>query len=374
MSESIIPVESVPFPKAEFPKKDFPKAEKEFRVYGENPRAEEFLQGRSWNLREFLNGFSCKSTFLPNDLGIVVTLERSGTVGEAFEKMVQNDIISIPIVDPVSRKPLYVLSLFHILDYLLHTFKQEDFSSNIWSKMQNIFRPKSNTFCGTSIIDLEKTISLGLDPSPCVSENCKLSDAVKTMLDSDSHRLLVTNSNGDLVNVISQSRIVELVSLLIGSIPKCSNPIEKLKIGTKQVVMVNERQTAYEAFSIMRDMKLSALPIVNAEGVFVGTISISDIKLLGWNSEFWELLGKPLGQYISSLNYKPENRIKSKAFALLTEKGWQALVRCREWHTFGHVIRTVAYFHVHRLFVVDATGAPTAVISLTDILKELTKD
>jgi len=365
MSESIIPVEST---------MSFPKADKNIKVYGEAPRVEELLQGRSWNLREFLDGFTCKSSFLPNDLGIVVTLPRNGTVGEAFEKMVQNDIMSIPIVDPTSRKPLYILSLFHILDYLLNTFKQEEFSSSIWSKMQNIFGRKSGNFCGTSIMDLEKTISLGLDPSPCVSENCKLSDAVKIMIDSGSHRLLVTNTNGDLVNVISQSRIVELVSLLIGSIPKCANTIKTLNLGTKQVVMVNDRQTAYEAFSIMRDMTLSALPIINGEGNLIGTISISDIKLLGWNSEFWELLGKPLGEYLSALRYKPENHIKSRAFSLLTEKGSQPLVRARDYHTFGHVVRTVSYFRVHRLFVVDSIGAPTAVISLTDILKELTKD
>ncbi len=63
-----------------------PKEFKEVGVFPtELPRAEEYLQGRAWTLREFLNSFTCKATFLPNDLGIVVTLTRDATIGDAFE-------------------------------------------------------------------------------------------------------------------------------------------------------------------------------------------------------------------------------------------------------------------------------------------------
>jgi len=341
----------------------------------ERPRAEEYLQGRTWTLREFLNGFTCKSSFLPNDLGIVVTLNRDATIGDAFEKMVQNDISAIPILDPQSQKPLYVLSLMHIMDYLLHNFKQEDFSSSVWSRVQNILSPKSETFQGTAILEVEKYISLTLDPAPCVFEDCNLADAIRIMLESGSHRILVTDLNGNLVNLITQSRIVELISLLIGSIPKCAKAIESLAVGTKQVIMMNDKQTAYEAFLIMRDMKVPSLPVVNSEGALIGVISISDIKLLGWNPQFWTLIGKPLREYLSGLYYNPENPIRSRrAFALLGERGSPSVVRCREWHSFGHVLRTVSYFHVHRIFLVDATNYPTGVISLSDILRELMKD
>ncbi len=208
--------------------------------------------------------------------------------------MVKHDITAIPIIDPQTRKPLYVLSLMHIVDYLLHTFKQEDFSSSVWSRIQNILSPKSETFQGTPILSVERTkgyfirhlsfiteyITLNLDPAPCVLEDCKLADAIRIMLESGAHRILVTDINGNLVNLITQSRIVELISLLVGSIPKCAKPIDGLSgLGTKQVIMMNERQTAYEAFVIMRDMKVSALPIVNGEGVLVGIISLSDIKV-----------------------------------------------------------------------------------------------
>jgi len=369
MSQQIVSTEPV----QATPTKEFPK---KVGVYPEeNPRAEEYLQGRTWTLREFLSGFNCSARFLPNDIGVIVTLERDATIGDAFKKMVQHDITSIPIIDPTTRKPLYVLGLPHIVDYLLHKFKQEDFVPSMWARIQNILSPKSESFTGTSLMELEQNISLQLDPAPTVYEDCLLSDAVRMMLESGSHRLLVTNLNGDLVNIITQSRIVELISLLIGSIPKCAKSIETLGLGTKQVIMVNQNQTVFEAFTLMRDMKLSALPVVNSEGVLIGTISMSDIKLLGWSPEFWMLIGRPLHEYLKELSWKPENPIRSRrAFALLNEKGAPSIVRCREWHSLGHVIRTVAYFKVHRMFVVDATGMPTTVISLSDILREIVKD
>jgi hypothetical protein len=82
-------------------------------------RAEEYLQGRVWGLNDFFNGFTCKSAFLPNPLGIIVSLHRNATVGEAWQKMTQYRILSLPILEPGTNKPLYVLSMMHILDFLI---------------------------------------------------------------------------------------------------------------------------------------------------------------------------------------------------------------------------------------------------------------
>jgi CBS domain-containing protein len=342
-------------------------------------RAEEYLQGRVWGLSDFFNSFTCKSVFLPNPLGLIVSLHRNSTVGEAWLKMTEYRILSLPILEPVTNKPLYVLSMMHILDFLITKYGKQDFSADLWAKYIEgvVGNPKTGTF-GATLEELENNSRYGMDPAPAINEDQTLGDAVRLMLECRAHRVCVLNERGDLVNLLSQSRIVELISFLIGSIPKCAKPIQSLDVATTDVMCINENKTAFEAFCMMRDKKLCGLPIVgsvdNTENVLVGNISISDLKLVGFDSSYWRSLGRPLKEYLSCLHYRPEYPLRSDAFSLLREKGCPELVRVREWHTFGHVIRTLAYFKIHRIYVTDSTGAPTGIITLTDVLRELTRE
>jgi CBS domain-containing protein len=256
---------------------------------------------------------------------------------------------------------------------------KQDFSTELWTKYMEevVGNPRTGTF-GATLEELEQNSRYGMDPAPAIREDQTLGQAVRLMLETRAHRVCVLNEQGDLVNLLSQSRIVELISFLIGSIPKCAKPIQSLDLATPNVMCCNENQTAFDAFCFMREKKVCGLPIVgtvdNTENVLIGNISVSDLKLVGFDSSYWKTLAYPLKEYLLNLHYKPEYYIRSDAFSLLREKGFPELVRVREWHTFGHVIRTLAYFKIHRIYVTDSTGAPTGIITLTDVLRELTRD
>jgi CBS domain-containing protein len=156
--------------------------------------------------------------------------------------------------------------MVHILDFLITKYGKQDFTPELWGKYIEtvIGNPKTGTFSAT-LTELEGKSNLlssltflanlryGLDPAPVINQNQTLGQAVKAMLGAGSHRVLVTDDRGDLVNILSQSRVVELISYLIGSIPKCAKPIEFLGLATKEVISVHENQTAFEAFCIMRE-------------------------------------------------------------------------------------------------------------------------
>jgi len=54
-----------------------------------------------------------------------------------------------------------------------------------------------------------------LDPANLIGEQSTLAEATKLMVDSECHRLMVMNEDGDLVNVITQSKIIQFICSML---------------------------------------------------------------------------------------------------------------------------------------------------------------
>ncbi len=125
--------------------------------------------------------------------------------------MLSNQIMSIPVVDQSTKKPLYVLSLVHLVDYLLEHYSPSDFSNTLFNKVKNYLGTnQSQAFFTTPLSELAERATL--DVAHVLNEKDNLVVAFKKLVDTKTHRVLVMDDKSDLTTIITQSRLVQVIS------------------------------------------------------------------------------------------------------------------------------------------------------------------
>lgn len=104
-------------------------------------------------------------------------------------------------------------------------------------------------------------------------------------------RLIVLDSNGSMVNIVTLSDILQLMKVYIdqcrsdsSSAEQCSQlnlTVDELKVSTSQPKFVTEDQSALDAFRVMLESKQSFVPVVSSDdNVLISVISVRDIKVV----------------------------------------------------------------------------------------------
>jgi len=269
-----------------------------------------------------------------------------------------------------------VLSITHILQSIISHFSEADFKDDIWSRIRFLlFNPKKGSLYSKTLAELEGEIDFTRDPAHTISEDVTLLEAVQIMVRTQCHRVVVMNSSGDIVNIITQSRIVQLLATMADILPSTDKSLEELGISLKGNVMsVRGSETAYVAFKRMFELNVSGLAILDEKGSLIGNMSATDIKLVAYKPEYWSLLGKTVSEYLREMRYHPEAKVRPGVFALLHDEAQGIVVKCRPINSFGYVIRLLSYYRVHKLYVVDDYQMPVGVVSLYDVLSIVLSD
>lgn len=82
-----------------------------------------------------------------------------------------------------------------------------------------------------------------------------------------------------LVNVITQFRIVQMMSMILDSIQTTKKSLEQLKLDKKPVWSVLESESVLSAFKKIKEQRVYSVAVVNEHGSLVGNISANDLKV-----------------------------------------------------------------------------------------------
>jgi len=126
----------------------------------------------------------------------------------------------------------------------------------------------------------------------------------------------------------------------------------------KDIKKVPKSMPAINAFIQMHKANLSSLAVEDEKGNIVDNLSASDLK--GLLRAKLPQLREPLESFLST----------SRG---LSGKPREGLVSCDANTSLGDVLKKIDKEDVHRVYVLDAQGKPTGVLSLTDILLHLPK-
>ncbi|TFB02775.1 Protein SDS23 [Trichoderma ghanense] len=180
-----------------------------------------------------------------------------------------------------------------------------------------------------------------------MNSNVNLSQAIET-LGSGIHRLLVTDSAGNVIGIISQLRMVEFFWNEAVNFPTIDrlNPVtlQDLGIGVRPVLSVHSDAPLTEALSLMYEEGLSSVAIVDSGHNVVGNISTKDVRHLTSSSSAY-LLGSSCMHFIS---------------VILNERGVEKgqdvypVFYVTPYSTLGHTIAKLVATKSHRMWIVES--------------------
>ena len=177
------------------------------------------------------------------------------------------------------------------------------------------------------------------------------------------HRVNIFNDKGELVNIITQSAVIDLLYKNVNKIAVAHKTIEELNIGSFPVISVDIHTRTIDAFNILCEKKLYSIPVVNKElhNSLVTNLSVKDSRTVLLDPAHLHLVYKPLVEFIGDLHSEDVD-IRTPSFTVTKND------------TLAHVLQKFVVNKVHRVYLLKADGSPDRVISLTDILRVITEN
>jgi len=223
-------------------------------------------------------------------------------------------------------------------DITTETFQQLD-----WQAQQFVTEPSG------SIINISNA-----NPFETITLETRLREAVD-ILSRGVHRLAVVE-NGTLLNILSQWDILLLVmariSFLGTAVEKTLSEAKLVADNFNLMYSVPEDAGVVDVLKYLNDNCVSGVPLTDETGKITGNFSVTDV--LNLTSTNFPLLALPTNEFL----FRIYGFIKPP-------------VVCRKTDTVENVLLKFACFGIHRVYVVDESFCPIAVITLTDIMQFL---
>ncbi|CEO97193.1 CBS domain-containing protein [Plasmodiophora brassicae] len=262
------------------------------------------------------------------------TLRGKDTIGTALRVLSSARILSAPVLDDTG-------SCVGIVGY--HNF----------IKSFGMDTDKS-VFLATPI---EQVLVFSQEANIQVQRSTTILDCV-AMLRSKAHvHRLITVVSDAANSIVSQSDIARFVHdhLRTDALRSFAQlRIAGTRLGKHMPKSVTSTETLHGALSTMIQEMVTCLAILDpASGALVGNLSESDIRGLGADT-FMAQLSEPVGQFLSEFS------MRSLTPVFVTPHD-----------TIMTLFETVVGNRLHHVWVQDADGKPTGVITLTDIMNAL---
>jgi CBS domain-containing protein len=196
-----------------------------------------------------------------------------------------------------------------------------------------------------------------------------------------SERLSATGLK--VTHVVSQSDVVKLLwanKAVLGE--ALAQTVEQLELDDGSVYTAPASMSTLEALSQMaRDHKSSMGVTDPASGNLIGNLSVSDLR--GLTIEEFPLLLLTVAEYIAVRRglggANKADALAGKRTEAATAGKWAELlsgapaISVTGSSSFESVMELLAVKGLHRVYVTDAAGKPVSIITLTDVLRLITK-
>jgi len=256
-----------------------------------------------------------------------------------FQLLIDNKILSIPLYSINKQRYMGFLDIVDIVHHLLNTLNEGDVKTGY----DNFKERFSNVTCG-DVSDLSDR-----NPYKATDTSGTLQAAVNLICHWKVHRVPLVDINGTLQHIFSQSYLVKVLSKFIQLFPFVNKTVADLALGIKEhVITVPKSSLVKDAFEVMRDKNISGVGVLDKTGKLVGVLSVSDLRLIGYNADIFDKLYLKVSKFLKLI-------------------GQNRLVVIDATATVGRIAQIFITTGVHRIFVVT-DGRPVGVISLYDFI------
>jgi len=294
----------------------------------------------------------------------VIYLQDTDTLKGALQVLHDNEILSAPIVHATLKNaelkaPLdigTIVGLVDVLDitgFILNEWERKSVDSpgTPFDKDSQIIREEIFQTSITSLINFSS-----MNPPVTISEAASVSQLIKVFSDvkpfQQRHRVLVLNSSNHVINIISQSDLIEFLGKRKVELP---NGIEMKTIKELGLVhaslMVPVTTSCYDALDILYRNRASGIAVVNHKGELSTNFSASDLR--GITPDSFDYFHEPVIDFL----------LKG------TDTGLGEPITCTETTSLVIAMQILNSNRIHRIYVVNPRMQPIGVVTLTDIIR-----
>jgi CBS domain-containing protein len=275
----------------------------------------------------------------------LISADAHETVGSVFNKLAENNILSVPIYDPKSKKFYAFLDLIDIVTNTLEL--QQEYPLREKAGIED------EEFGNEPCLDLVNKSQRNFYHT--IEDTATLQKAVNELCTTKAHRLAVLNKDNELVSILTQSKIIQYLAKLVDDLQLGNKKIKDLCLGKTPVISINlNKSRALDAFKTIQMNNISGLAIVDDDGAIVDNLSVSDLKLLEYNKKVFDALLEPLEKF---LKRKSDDATITKPVVITQDS------------TLRDVLNILTKTRVHRLYVVDNHKRPSGIVTLTDLME-----
>jgi len=182
-----------------------------------------------------------------------------------------------------------------------------------------------------------------------------LTSLIDIFAKSKIHRVPLTNDDGKVVGLISQSRVLQFLFDNQALLPMSALEAPVSRAMTTPVKSCHETCRTADAFSKLIDEAISGIAVVDDSGRLTGYLSANHLKGASLGNDQWNDFYLPVKVFIANCNAK----YKAKA---------TGPVCLRPSDTVGEALRLLHSLRLHRLWIIDSESKPVGVLSLSDII------
>jgi len=283
----------------------------------------------------------------------VYFVDTKTTVEQALNLLAEKNILSVPIWDEKSKLFVGLIDMVDILSFLVGILNESEIESSRrkYSTLTDYFK-KSDV---VSVSDLSRR-----DPWLPLACNADIGSLLETLSKQGAHRVpIIDPLNGELLQLITQSDVINFVSQNIDQFGTVvTKTLAELRLGSSPVVSVDIDGRVKDAFRLIVEKKVSAVAVVDSTLTLIATLSVRDLRTLSGEARLLEKLNMKIRDFLGAI-VDPNIDIMNPAIC------------CTVKDTLSVALSKLAATRVHRIFIVNDSKKPVAVISLSDILGAL---
>jgi len=281
----------------------------------------------------------------------VVIIKSSDSVATAFETLITNNILSVPLLDVTTNMFIAFLHLLDILAYMVDIYQYQTSDTTIPKFEEIIIQDRFKNTPVSSIIYRALR-----NPWYTIKESDSIYDAIYMLNKCQVYQLAVSDTLGRFYSVLTQFRL--LVWLANRNINEfrdlASEPIETFSLGFKPVVRFHKSRRVLDAFLQMDAIGITGVAITDDEDRIIGNISISDLKDIGSSAENFRKVYLDCGTFIEQRE---------------TGVSVPKLIWANRKSSIKEVLGQFRAHKIHRVYIVEPQShMPMGVITTTDII------
>ncbi|CAG9784361.1 unnamed protein product [Diatraea saccharalis] len=303
------------------------------------------LGGRD-KTRLLLNFFRYHKCYeiLPKSAKVII-FDTQFLVRKTFPTLISHGIRSAPLWDANKKLLVGMITVTDFIRILLHleaeNISVEDLERHTLHNWRKILRSIRKPLC-----------YVGPDQS--------LHEAINLLHRNRIHRLLMIDPyTGDVLYILSHKRILRFLFVYLNEFPELTffhKTLVELKIGTyDDIISVTDSTTIKSAFQLMLEKDISALPVLNENGILIEVYAKYEVLNLV-SEKLYSNLSLTIGD------------VRNK------KKDWEEkLQKCRSSVTLYEALEVIVRTESHRLLLVNKEDKLIGIVSLSDILVYLNR-